>query len=309
VSEVKTAVQRISDAGKTLASEAGAKLLAAGSAATAPTADATTPHYGLIAMGIVMAGLGVMLFTFTGFSSQNVFFWIGLGFTLGGGGCLAGAWNEETRLPKSVRPNPGGLIMGAVMLLLGSLILGFLAASHRMFPEDVLIWIGIGMTLGGGGCICGAWNQVLEQQKQRKAQQHADNMKPTDFDAVCNRLRAPAIGLTIAAAFELWPILLIAFAFVKPYVAADLDSNPNWSMILWGSVGTFIGLAVAITFVIAAVGLTKARMKGWITFAAILGLIPFHPGCLLTLPVSIWVLKVLNDKDVTAAFTYAKSYP
>lgn len=113
----------------------------------------TSPNVGMIVHGLAMIWAGAILWP-GGFDSP--FGWVGMGLILGGGYVLLPTWQAPKRNRRVRRwrhPDPGTLLLSAGFIIIGSALMGF----GILFRREEVIWIGLGLTLGGGGIGNAAW--------------------------------------------------------------------------------------------------------------------------------------------------------
>ena len=131
----------------------------------------TIPNTGMIIMGLIMAlmGMGMLIMSATGHASSP-FLWVGLGITLGGGGCVSSAFADGTRLPADARPNFGLILQGTIMMSIGVALITVAVwqsdGRTLLYAGNPLSWVGIGLNLGGGGCLASAWQKDKEAKKK-----------------------------------------------------------------------------------------------------------------------------------------------
>ncbi|TWT42795.1 Serine/threonine-protein kinase PknB [Thalassoglobus neptunius] len=128
----------------------------------AKPSQASTINFALITLGTTQLMLGLpLVFIALMVPTQLVFFWIGLGLTLGGAGCCALAFADGARIPRETEPLYGMLILGGIMGFIGTVILISIPLTGHGFvnfhSNNPLIWVGGGLFLGGGGCSSIAW--------------------------------------------------------------------------------------------------------------------------------------------------------
>lgn len=158
-SDIKTDVERVSEHGSASASTG-----AAGGTTQngAEVGRRRVPHWGFLMQGVLMMSLGLPLLVLGLLSLAHiVFVWIGLGLGVAGAGCCAIAFMKDSRLPAATRVNIGTLIAGVTMSVIGLAVIvlpvvagGGFASIH---PDNVFMWVGGGLFLGGGGLCPIAW--------------------------------------------------------------------------------------------------------------------------------------------------------
>lgn len=211
-SEVKLDVERLSDADGPpvrMAELASPASPASPTPAASPVPPASpippsaaaegesNPNFGMLILGSVMAGLGMLLLVASGLTGNFPLIWVGIGIALGGAGCFSTAFAEDNRIPNGVQPDVGMLVQGAVMGLIGLALFGFAFAQGLMIGSPFL-WVGIGLTIGGGGCCQAAWNV-----KKRRGQRAAARANA--------RAGAPAKPPTLAEAPRFTPLVGLAW--------------------------------------------------------------------------------------------------
>jgi len=313
----------------------------------------STPHYGLLAMGGIMLALGLALLAASIEERSGVFLWVGLGIALGGGGCFVAAWQEDQRLPKGLAPNPGLLAMAGAMLLVGILLL--LSASYTQFTATShLVWIGIGVTLGGGGCLAGAWQQERDNA-QRKLQRTnflpptiSKPLSATAYEEARRQVRAPALGLIVAGTLNLLPLALAILAIpavilvpstdtigppvqpVEPVRANLVSAAPLAPMVgsvviaqtgppqpesimsirlvaLWVGLLILASVPLSGVLILGGIKMRQLELYGLAIVASILALLPCHVGWIVGFPVGLWSCFVLSRPDVKAAFAQQRA--
>lgn len=119
----------------------------------------------------------------------------------------------------------------------------------------------------------------------------------------------PSVGLLVTGVVGgiislLGLILNLIGTTVIPFVEDSLDER---YMELWegaaGIASSFIGIAVAVFIIYAALKMKELSQYGLCMAASILAMIPcISPCCIIGLPIGIWCIVVLTRPDVKAAF-------
>jgi hypothetical protein len=123
-------------------------------------------------------------------------------------------------------------------------------------------------------------------------------------EAVSRRLRIPAIGLLISGVIN-FPalVLVLVSAFAAEWV--DTPVNP----------GLFVAAVMAVGVLISTVGLIltvggwqmlRLRSYGWAVASSVLALLPLSAGFMLSVPMGLWALIVLNRSETQQAFAISK---
>jgi len=154
-SDVKSEVQRISDLDRPPVRQFAPRPSEKADDVSEPR---TTPHYGMFALGVTMLVVGIVAFVLSTVPGAQVFLWVGIGISIGGGGCFSSAFQQKARLPVGTKANPGELILGGIMVLVGAAIFAY-GLQQPIGPGNVWIWVAIGLTIGGGGCFKSAWKK------------------------------------------------------------------------------------------------------------------------------------------------------
>jgi len=128
-----------------------------------------------------------------------------------------------------------------------------------------------------------------------------------------NRVVGPAIGLIVTAAIgglvQVLSLIINLLGASLPALLGNMpgsESIPPGFMVLQGGVAVvsgIIGLAIAAFILYAAMKMKNLESHTLSVIAAVVAMIPcFSPCCILGLPLGIWALVVLLDKDVKACF-------
>jgi hypothetical protein len=129
------------------------------------------------------------------------------------------------------------------------------------------------------------------------------------------KVKIPAFALMgVAALGILWQLfwmvvnILGAGASIMGGMASDMPSEMGGGMasMMSGGIGILFGvIAIACGVVVLLAAMKMKNLQSWVfsVIGAVLAAIPcFSPCCCLGLPVGIWALIVLMNKDVKAAF-------
>lgn len=123
------------------------------------------------------------------------------------------------------------------------------------------------------------------------------------------QVSSPSVGLLVTGVVGgiislLGLILNVIGTSVLPFVEDSLDER---YMELWegaaGIASSFIGVAVAVFIIYAALKMKELSQYGLCMAASILAIIPcISPCCIIGLPIGIWCIVVLTRPEVKAAF-------
>lgn len=316
VSEFKTAMQKASDADAAVPPQqvVDRSPLAPGKSPDGEEITATAPNYGQILMGSAMLVQGLAFLGFTSFSVGNVFFWIGMGLVLGGGGSLSAAWQDEQRLLRPFRFDPGDAIRGGVMMGLGAVIFCFTFAQYGVNPGNALIWIGMGLFLGGAGTARGAWASAEKIAPEVDEQAGAAPVKPApgkpaawsagQLDAARDRLHLPAVGLILVGLLGLWPNIPLLISLGFPSISEFIGDEIAAGELVAASA---LGLVAAALLITAGVSMLGAKRRGLVLAGGVLALLPCHPAFCVGLPIGIWTLLVMAKPEVKAVFAATRA--
>lgn len=115
------------------------------------------------------------------------------------------------------------------------------------------------------------------------------------------KLIGPAIGMFIACAIEALGCLFGLLGFAIELVEANAGGAPEESFFLAVAVG--LGLLRAVLVGIAAYQMLQLRSYVFCLVGAIACALPCGGACcLITMPIGIWAIVVLNDSHVKLAF-------
>lgn len=129
--------------------------------------------------------------------------------------------------------------------------------------------------------------------------------------AALEKVKLPAIFLMVTAGIgALWAVFsilsnLLGFGFNAANMG-DMGGNEQWVTMMTGGIGIVMSVVALIMAGVVFFGASKMmRLEsyGLAMAVSIIAMIPcISPCCLLGLPIGIWSLVVLLDKDVKAAF-------
>ncbi len=115
-------------------------------------------------------------------------------------------------------------------------------------------------------------------------------------DETRRQLKGPALGLAVAGALSfLWLIGLVFFA-----IALFFEQDPDTVAAMFACLLAAIGAGL----VVPAVNSVSLRSYGWPVVAVIVGLLPVSPAVLVSAPFAIWMLVVMVQPNVRAAFKH-----
>ena len=121
---------------------------------------------------------------------------------------------------------------------------------------------------------------------------------------VRRQLKAPAIGLRVAGIVNLLATLSIVLIHVSTQIARNRAGLPGGL-----SIATMMFFVIALCSLVLGIVLLigSARMRDLQSYpaalsAAIVAILPFAPGFLISLPFGIWALIALSSQDVRTTF-------
>lgn len=125
-----------------------------------------------------------------------------------------------------------------------------------------------------------------------------------------SRVKGPAIGLMIAAGvgifFDIISLILNVLGVGLAGLAGGASREEQLFSAFTGTVGIIVGiftLIMGIVIIVGALRMKSLTSYGFAVASSVLAMIPcVSPCCILGLPIGIWALVVLLDKDVKAAF-------
>lgn len=268
-------------------------------------------HPGLFGLGVVMILTGAAMFSVGLATGHPGYLWIGLGLVLGGGATAGAPSIIRKDGQSSVRragPQLGMLIMAMVFAIMGSalLIIGF--ATKR----EEFVWIGLGITLGGGGLWCVAWleeksKDVDADRQQSLSPQLEKPLKPetlakSESGGDYTKLKIPAIGLCVSGLIDVMAMsVVIGFAIY-------MVSNPKHGLLLPGALELLIigsGAIFGVVRLVAGISMLTRRSHSLATISAIFGSLPCGGAWILGMPFGIWSLIVLNSHEARHEFELA----
>jgi serine/threonine protein kinase len=219
-------------------------------------------HPGTMCLGGVMLAIGFALLVASLTSGGGIaspFLWVGIGLSIGGGGCFSDAFSERSKLPVGTMPDAGAIILGLIMLAIGTALFVY-SLKNSFVAGDPFLWIGIGLMMGGGGCLQGAWRGPdSDSPHDAEGVPPAKPLpgKPPLLDEVSEPPRITG-NLVVA-----WVTLAAAHAAISSL--SQHAANPVVSWILW-SLFAVVTPTVLCSFVVWA----GQRRRGF--------RYPVHPG-------------------------------
>lgn len=140
-----------------------------------------------------------------------------------------------------------------------------------------------------------------------------DEQKPVQVvpDAAA-QVSGPSIGLLVTGIIGgIFSFLGLIMTFMgtslSTFMADRIEDFDEQYLELYegaaGIVSSFIGIAVAIFIIYAALKMKELSQYGLAMAASILAMIPcISPCCIIGLPIGIWCLVILTRPDVKSAF-------
>ncbi len=126
------------------------------------------------------------------------------------------------------------------------------------------------------------------------------------------KVKAPAIALIILGVLGALVAILGFFAptdtesLREAFAEADMDPAQVDQIVSMAErftgASNFIGLAIALLVIFGGVRMMNLKNWGLAFAASIVAMIPCWCCCVLGIPVGVWSIIVLLDKDVKAAF-------
>lgn len=158
-----------------------------------------------------------------------------------------------------------------------------------------------------------------------------DRFDSRDLEDAKSKVKGPAIALMVTAVISLLGIAYSVFSYFVTMKSqfdaqrAKMDADPNMPaqtkqdmramMDTYEKIVTvalpvdwLIVIAASLVIFVGALKMKNLSGLGWARAGAILAMIPCVSGCcLLGLPIGIWALMVLSNRDVKRAFAHTAS--
>ena len=170
-----------------------------------------------------------------------------------------------------------------------------------------------------------------DERYPRDDRDDRDRFDSRDLEDAKSKVKGPAIALMVIAVLSLLGLAYSAFSYFVTMKTqfderrAKMDADPNMPAQTKQDMKAMLDtyekivtvalpvdwLIVIVTSLVIFVGALKMKNlsgSGWARAAAILAMIPCVSGCcLLGLPIGIWTLMVLSNRDVKRAFAVTAS--
>jgi tRNA A-37 threonylcarbamoyl transferase component Bud32 len=123
-------------------------------------------------------------------------------------------------------------------------------------------------------------------------------------EAVSRRLRIPAIGLMVSGAVN-FPCLALVFVAAFAIDRVNTLGNPEMLVPAVMAVATLI-TTMGVILMVAGWQMLKVRSYGWAVAGSVLALLPLSAGFMLSVPMGLWALVVLNRSETQQGFAASK---
>jgi tRNA A-37 threonylcarbamoyl transferase component Bud32 len=278
--------------------------------AVARSNQPTIPHLGMIAMAVLMVATGLTLVLRKEAEQTHLFLLVGMLIALSGGACAVVAFG--LRIPRRNRVNGARLMQGAIMVFMGFALLLFCYMQEGgWFVGNPGIWLGIGLTLGGGGFFIGSWSlrtgkaetaddlayEYGENDLHEAQTSHSKETDPREMTA--QLLRGPSIGLIVAGAINC--LCMLPWAVLAYYGMMGnrrIIGGAEEEVMIW----LFSSAVSGILILFASLKMRQLEAYRLSLFGAIVAILPLTPGALFGVPMGLWALALLTRKDVRREF-------
>ena len=129
--------------------------------------------------------------------------------------------------------------------------------------------------------------------------------------AALERVKLPAIFMMVIAGISIASNLLVmGLGIFGVVTGANSGGYQAEDLVIGGVlyiVSGSLGVIVNIVILVGVLKMKSLKAYGFSIAAMIMAMIPCNICCLVTLPVSIWGIVVLNDANVKAAFRSARN--
>lgn len=133
-------------------------------------------------------------------------------------------------------------------------------------------------------------------------------------DSVRRKINLPGMALAVFGAGSILVNLLLALLLLISTLGQVSALGPSVDVLLatflgqgWYLVLCVIGFFASFVVLVAGLRLRTARSPGLVTVGALLAMLPCGTNlcCCFGLPLGLWVLVVLRDKQVQAEFSFS----
>jgi predicted Ser/Thr protein kinase len=214
---------------------------------------------------------------------------------------LVATGNEAAHSPEAGRA-PGGLeplIVGSMMLI-AAIILIVLALNSKHYHRDgtfhAFFWPGIGLLIGGGGCLAGGIKAARRSTAFRPGKTGEQDVRRAQ---ALEWVRWPGLGLLFASGFDTLALLGLFAAIVY---AGWTYGPPEKMGIAYTVAALALRLACAPLQLAAAIRMRRLENRRLAMLGAAIALLPGSPAWLLGLPMGVWALLAMRRSDVVEAF-------
>lgn len=249
-------------------------------------------HKGTLLMGLGFVIVGLFMLSLSIVEGGSAYLWVGLGIVIGGGSMMGGAFSDKSRIPRSLKPDPSNLITGGVMFAIGFLLL-FGVAFFGL--SSFLVWVGMGLALGGSGTLSSAWPTASSYDSSDPAGASAGK-RTSDSRGGVAEPKKPLDSTTpdLAQRGRLRPLASVLFFFailnflvvagLGIFLAYALKAN-HWRIFTGDDlafVAFVLNASIALPSLITggillrgARSMRSCRSYGWAMTAAIFAMLPF----------------------------------
>jgi hypothetical protein len=161
--------------------------------------------------------------------------------------------------------------------------------------------------------------QAAFAKKRKQSQPHGDSSTEPNadkFQIVKQQLAGPSTGMMICAILNciLLAPLVMLLAPALAYRAPDAMATP-YSRILLVALPPLVIVTISILLILSSVRIRQLKCYKLALLTAVIALLPITPAFALSIPIGIWAIAVLTDRNVKQAFasqnnaTTAKQQP
>jgi hypothetical protein len=214
---------------------------------------------------------------------------------------------------RAVRNSLAGAGIG---LLLGFAVVWVMTSSQP--PSDRYpISLFVGIFLAAAGAIAGAVIGMAESSKGRQLASELPSAAGaatvassdgTSVEQTRRQVQGPAMALLIAGMLNCLTIpMVVAVALFEQVSPHDVGTDVHVVGILLAILTLSITLVPGILTIVAAVKMKRLRAYWLAVVAGILAIVLSPAGFFIGLPIGIWALVVLSQRDVRTAFAQCRA--